>query len=111
MGALTCRGTGVIAKGKVMLPFDIESMLPKTLSGPGVIEAPDLAPVVKDFDPDMETLSFTLSASDAESGVRLRDLPEGAGCRVEVGDRVLVTLMGVRADEIGPNALEFEFED
>lgn len=94
-----------------MLPFDIESMLPKTLAGPGAIMAPVLPPVVEDFDPDMETLSFTLSAEDEETGVRLRDLPEGKGCRVEVGDRVLVILMGVSADEIGPTALEFEFED
>ena len=94
-----------------MLPFDIDLVLPPESRGPGRFLNPVLPPVVRDFDPDMETLSFTLPAEDADAAIYLRDLVDTDGVRVEVGGRTLVVLMGVSADEIGPNALQFEFEE
>ena len=72
------------------------------------LDRPPLAPVIEDFDPETEVLDFTLEPGDEDAPLQLRDLP-GPTCRIEIGDRVLAILPGLRADDIEPDALRFEF--
>ena len=78
------------------------------LSRGAALSQPPLAPVIDDFDPETEVLDFTLYPEDEDADLILRDLP-GGSCRIEIGDRVLAILTGVRADDIEPGALRFDF--
>ncbi|KPP84055.1 MAG: hypothetical protein HLUCCA08_00940 [Rhodobacteraceae bacterium HLUCCA08] len=94
-----------------MSPLD-HSPGPMAIPAPGLargqtVIAPVLAPVIDGFDPDTETLAFTLDPDEDDAPLRLRDLPDGS-CRIEIGDRVLAILTGIRADDIEPGALHFD---
>ncbi len=94
-----------------MLPFDMDVITAPISVGPVTMVALVLAPVIKDFDPSVEKLSFTLSANDEDNVLYLHDLLDGSGVEVEVGGRLLVTLLGCVADDIPEDCLKFEFED
>lgn len=93
-----------------MLPFDMDVITAPISVGPVTLMAPVLAPVVKDFDPSVEKLTFTLSHDDADAVLMLHDLLDGNGVEVEVNGRLLVTLLGCTADDIPEDCLTFEFE-
>ncbi|WP_368186436.1 hypothetical protein [Aestuariibius sp. HNIBRBA575] len=67
-------------------------------------------PMIQGFDPDVETLSFTLSEDDMDATLRLEDLADQTGVRLSIGDRLIAVLFGVRADDLEPGCLQFEFE-
>lgn len=94
-----------------MLPFDDMFSPGPVTTAPGVMTAPVLAPIVKDFDPYSESLGFTLPSADADADLMLIDLPDGSGVQVEVNGRLVVTLMGCTADDVPEGCLTFEFED
>lgn len=94
-----------------MSPFDANFYSAPALSSAGTLNAPQLAPVVQDFDPFEESLAFTLASEDEEGHMVLRDLIDGSGVQVEVNGRLVVTLMGCVADDIPEGCLSFEFED
>lgn len=94
-----------------MLPFNLNALVAPVLSGPDIASAPILPPIVKGFDPRVERLSFLLDHDDAAKPLALHDLDTGDGVRVEVGDRLLVTLLGCVADDIPPDCLTFDFVD
>lgn len=92
-----------------MLPFDLDVMTAPISVGSVTVDAPALAPTVQDFDPQVEKLSFTLSAHD-DNTVFLHDLLDGNGVQVEVGGRLLVTLMGCVARDIPEGCLTFDIK-
>ena len=94
-----------------MLPFDLDTPVRPVLSGPGREIAPILPPVIKAFDPRTERLTFQLDHDDSVRALALRDLENGEGVRVEVGSRLLVTVMGCVADDLPEDCLTFEFVD
>jgi len=94
-----------------MLPFDMDVITAPVSVGPGTLTAPELAPVVKDFDPRVEKLAFKLPAKDASAALFLHDLLDRNGVQVEVDGRVLVTLLGCTANDIPEGCLTFKFED
>ncbi len=89
-----------------MLPFDLDVMTAPVSVGSEMLIAPVLAPTIQDFDPRVEKLSFTLS-KDEDNTVFLHDLLDGRGVQVEVGGRLLVTLMGCVAKDIPEGCLTF----
>ncbi|MBT8410574.1 MAG: hypothetical protein KJP02_02095, partial [Octadecabacter sp.] len=93
-----------------MAPLDECFLSAAEIPKAGVLRAPMIAPVVKDFDPSCETLGFTLGAEDEDAQLVLRDLIDGSGVRVEVNGRLMVTLMGCVADDIPEGCLTFDFE-
>ncbi|WP_143849649.1 hypothetical protein [Octadecabacter ascidiaceicola] len=94
-----------------MLPFDLDVITAPVSVGPVTLTAPVLAPVVKDFDPRVEKLSFKLPAKDADAEMFLHDLLDGNGVQVEIDGRTVVTLLGCTANDIPEGCLTFEFED
>lgn len=90
-----------------MLPFNMGVIAAPFSGGPVTSHAPELAPIVRDFDPTVERLSFTF-APDEDNTVFLLDLLDRRGVQVEVGGRVLVTLMGCVAKDIPEGCLTFE---
>lgn len=70
-----------------------------------------LAPVVSNFVPGREVLTFTLGPGDEDADLMLRDLPDGSGCRIEVGDRVIAVIAGLSANDIDESSIRFEFEE
>ena len=94
-----------------MSPFDLNEFTAPVVTGPQTLMAPVLPPVVRDFDPSVEKLAFTLSEDDEDEQLELRDLFDGSGVQVFVSGRLLVTLMGCIADEIPEGCLTFEFEE
>lgn len=95
-----------------MLPFNLGAPAKRpVLAGAGAVFAPVLPPVVRNFDPTVERLSFTLDQSDAQNPLVLRDLRSGNGVRVQIGERLLVTLMGCAARDIPEDCLSFDFVD
>ncbi|AKS47388.1 hypothetical protein SAMN05444287_2968 [Octadecabacter temperatus] len=94
-----------------MLPFDMDVITAPVCVGPMTLTAPVLAPVVKDFDPRVERLTFKLSTKDADADLFLHNFLNGSDVQVEVDGRVIVTLLGCSADDIPEDCLTFEFED
>lgn len=94
-----------------MLPFDMDVITPPVSTGATTFDVPVLAPIVKDFDPSVEKLAFTLPTNDEHAVMRLLDLADGSGVEVEVAGRLVVTLQGCVANDIPEDCLTFEFED
>jgi hypothetical protein len=94
-----------------MLPFDMDVITAPISVGPVTLTAPVLAPVVKDFDPRVEKLAFSLPSKDADAALFLHDLLDGSGVQVEVGGRTVVTLLGCCANDVPEGCLTFEFDD
>ncbi|HCP82520.1 MAG TPA: hypothetical protein DIT67_13465 [Octadecabacter sp.] len=94
-----------------MLPFDMDVITAPVSVGPVTLTAPVLAPVVKDFDPRVEKLAFSLPTKDADAELFLHDLLDGSGVQVEIGGRTVVTLLGCTTCDIPEDCLTFEFED
>lgn len=94
-----------------MLPFDMDLITAAVSNGPVPFTAPVLAPVVKDFDPRVEKLAFSLPSEDADACLFLHDLLDGSGVQVEVDGRVVVTLLGCTARDIPDGCLTFEYND
>ncbi len=70
-----------------------------------------IAPVVTGFVPGREVLTFTLGTEDEDADLYLRDMADGSGCRIEVGERLIAIIAGLSANDIDEGAIRFEFED
>lgn len=90
-----------------MLPFDNDTFETPLCIGSVELDVHTTAPTVQDFDPAVERLSFALSDSD-DNTVFLHDLLDRRGVQVEVGGRLLVTLMGCVSKDIPDGCLTFK---